>query len=127
MTHRVLIADGQVAVRDALARCAEDTLRADVTAVADGGEGLAELEESCYGFDLLLLEVEMPRATGLDVLSAVGSVRPETPVVMFSGEPAHREAALDMGAAAFLQKPFTDDELAELLGALTSRHEVVGV
>jgi DNA-binding NtrC family response regulator len=114
--HRVLVADDHPEIRQLLAHVVETRLGANVVTVEDGGEALYKLEEEGYDFDLLLLEVDMPRATGLDVLSAMSSIRPEVPVVLTSGRYHHEQAAMDLGARAFLRKPF---ELAQLTAVLS--------
>ncbi len=112
---RVLIAEDQAQLRELLAHIIETQLGAEIVTVKDGGEALYKLEEEGYAFDLLLLDVDMPRATGLEVLSAMASIRPEVPVVLTSGTHAHEEAALDLGARAFLRQPFDVAQLATTL------------
>ena len=112
---RVLVAESEPDQREILARVAAVALDAEVVAVSDGGEALGELEAASYEFDLVLLGVEMARASGLDVLSAVHSIRPEVPVVLFSRDAAASEAALELGARAFVRRPFRPAELGARL------------
>ena len=104
MTLRVLLAEDEALVRDATAQLLARELDCNVVQATDGGRALAKLEAYDYCFDLLVLDVDMPRASGLDVLSAVRSVRPEQPVLVHSGDPRHRDAVEALGAT-FLTKP----------------------
>ena len=55
----------------------------------------------------------MPEMNGLEVQSRLGKISPSTRVIIFTGkdDPLVRSAALNAGAAAFLTKPFDDEEL----------------
>jgi two-component system response regulator HydG len=60
-----------------------------------------------------LIDVCMPRMSGLEVQSKLRSISPWTRVIIFTGkeDPLVRSAALDAGALAFFTKPFDDEEL----------------
>ena len=104
MTLRVLLAEDEALLRAATARLLARELDCTVTEAVDGGRALAKLEAHGYRFDLLVLDVDMPRASGIDVLSAVRSVRPDQPVLVHSGDPGHRDAAEALGAT-FVPRP----------------------
>lgn len=83
----------------------------DVRTAKDGEDAIGwALSEP---FDLLLLDLQVPYATGLEVLQAVREhVRTRgTPVVLFSAAASERDRCLAAGADAFLTKPFTANEL----------------
>ena len=91
-----------------------------VVEAGDGDEALALASE--HRPDLIILDLMMPRMSGLDVLRRL---RDDTSVngahiVVMSAWPDADGAALDAGADHFLQKPFEPDELTamviELLG-----------
>jgi DNA-binding response OmpR family regulator len=88
-----------------------------VTALADGAEALAWLEGERP--DLIILDLMLPGASGLDVLARVrGEARlAATPVLMLTakGQGRDREAAERAGANRFMTKPFANaDMLAEV-------------
>ena len=112
---RVLVADDHPDVLTLITKLAREALNAHVTVTRDGGQALACLEEEDYAFDLLLLDVDMPRASGLDVLSAVTSARPGLPVVLISGNPEHATPAAEFGARAFVSKPRPRGDLGRVL------------
>jgi DNA-binding response OmpR family regulator len=85
-----------------------------VELVHDGREALERLrtEET---FDLVLLDIMMPHASGLDVLAELRRLphRTDTPVIMLTakGQDADRERAAEYGATDFLTKPFSPKKL----------------
>jgi DNA-binding response OmpR family regulator len=85
-----------------------------VELVHDGRAALERLE-SDEEYDLVLLDIMMPHANGLDVLRQVRTLphRTSTPVIMLTakGQEADRERAAEYGATDFLTKPFSPKKL----------------
>jgi DNA-binding response OmpR family regulator len=107
---RILIAEDEAGI----ARFLESALKAEgfATEVAADGES-AELLATTGGFDLVLLDVMLPRRSGLDVLAAIRRRRPEVPVILVTalGEREDVIAGLDGGADDYVTKPFDLEEL----------------
>ena len=87
----------------------------------DGMEGLDRLAE--HGdVDLILLDVNMPRMNGLDFLAAIKKdpARAKIPVIVVTTEGADKDAerALAAGAAAYVKKPFRNEELLAVIHRL---------
>ena len=65
--------------------------------------------------DLILLDIMMPHATGLEVLAELRELphRRNTPVIMLTakGQEADRERAAELGATDFITKPFSPKKL----------------
>ncbi len=85
----------------------------DVVTANDGVEGMEKIANDTY--DLIILDIMMPRMNGLEVLKEVKS-NPEfskTPVIMLTSEKGaeDRDYALTLGANTFLNKPFQPPEL----------------
>jgi two-component system, OmpR family, response regulator MprA len=84
----------------------------DVSVAGDGAEALAQIE--CTRPDLMLLDLVMPRRSGINVLDRMvrGTIR-ATPVIMMTAddEVKHRECAALRGVSVFLSKPFPIEEL----------------
>jgi len=110
--------------------CAEDDDRillflsrlliADGFTVLSAGDGEAALELSrnySGSIDLLLSDVKMPRMNGLELCEIMASERPETKVLMMSGDFESREQ-VSMRGLAFVQKPFTARSLQESIERL---------
>ncbi|HEY1752624.1 MAG TPA: response regulator transcription factor [Steroidobacteraceae bacterium] len=91
-----------------------------VTAVHDGDEALYTLGR--HHFDLLVLDIMLPRLSGLDVLR---QLRPKdaTPVLMLTarGEDIDRVVGLELGADDYLPKPFNPRELVARMRAILRR------
>ncbi len=106
---RVLIADDDEFVRENL-RLLLEANQHGVTAAIDGADAIRKLDEPV---DVAILDLNMPGATGLEVLGVIRSQRPELPVIMLSGagEAADAVAALKRGAFDYITKPFEPDEL----------------
>jgi DNA-binding NtrC family response regulator len=70
--------------------------------------------------DLLLIDVKMPVHDGMYLMRQVKEKKPGIPIIVMSGYPTRETIsnAEDLGAATFLPKPFTPDELAETLRAV---------
>lgn len=72
------------------------------------------------GIDLVISDIRMPGASGLDVLATLHSANQPVPVVLMTafGDRQTHEQALKMGAAALIDKPFELDELLTLANRL---------
>ena len=89
----------------------------DVVTADDGVEGMEKISND--KFDLIILDIMMPRMTGLEVLKEVKG-NPEfadTPVIMLTSEKSEsdRDTALNLGAKYFLNKPFQPPELLDVV------------
>jgi len=89
----------------------------DVISALDGSSGIARgLAEDV---DLVVLDMMLPGASGLDVLERLHAAKPALPVIALTalGEVDDRVAGLDAGAADYLTKPFSLQELAARIRA----------
>nr|WP_110668683.1 response regulator transcription factor [Salinicola halophilus] len=91
-------------------------------------DGAAAVERLCadHGFDLVLLDLNLPTRSGLEVLAALRRHDRTTPVLILTARGAieDRVAGLDLGADDYLAKPFALDELEARVRALLRRREV---
>jgi two-component system response regulator MprA len=120
MAHRVLVADDDRAIREALQRALElDGYEVETT--TDGVEALSTLRAE--QFDLAILDVMMPGVDGLGVCRVLRSDGSRIPVLMLTArvETPDRVAGLDAGADDYLPKPFELDELLARMRALLRR------
>jgi DNA-binding response OmpR family regulator len=94
-----------------------------VTCAADGADG--ELQALTSDFDLVLLDIRLPRKSGFDVLTAIRDAKPELPVIMLTalGETEQKVDGLDRGADDYLAKPFAFEELLARIRAQLRRPE----
>ncbi|MDE3135794.1 MAG: response regulator transcription factor [Acidobacteriota bacterium] len=92
-----------------------------VMTAADGVEGLARaLKDSP---DLVLLDVMMPRMSGLDVCKEIKALRPAIPVIMLTarGQEIDKVLGLEIGADDYVTKPFSIRELLARCKAVLRR------
>ncbi len=112
---RILVADDQVGIRRAIQRALERDGH-DIIQAVDGLEAARAIREA--GADLALIDINMPKMGGIELLTAFKAVAPAMPVVVMSG--GDRELGMglledttSMGATGILVKPFTLAELRE--------------
>jgi DNA-binding response OmpR family regulator len=117
--HRpaVLIVDDQPAIRAVLTRILEGHGGFDVAAAEDGIAALTRIDEACArresrpqrpAFDLLVLDILMPKLSGLDVIEAMRwsyPAPPRTMVISALDDEEHVAEALRLGAIDYLPKP----------------------
>ena len=84
----------------------------DVRAAADGDDAISNLQKE--SFDLILLDIKMPRMNGFEVLKFVKEKYPKTKVVMLTGFADLKNAieSKKLGAEDFVSKPY---DLVDLL------------
>ncbi len=120
MPATILVVEDDAAIRrgvlDALKFAGHATLEA-----GDGDKGM-KLALSAT-FDLMLLDLVLPHASGFDVLKALRRERPGTPVIILSarGEENDRVRGLKLGADDYMVKPFSVRELLARVEAVLRR------
>ena len=110
--------------RDTLRRLWERALQQEgyrVTAVADVHSAITELETGTFA--VVLTDLKLPDATGIDVLEATRQLAPATPVVVMTafGDVSTAVAAMKLGAVEFLEKPVEIDDLSALVKRLVAQ------
>jgi len=83
----------------------------EVLTVPSADEALEIIKR--YDFDLLLIDVKMPKHDGMYLMREVKQNCPEIPIIVMSGYPTPETIAdvLKLGATQFIPKPFRPDEL----------------
>ena len=113
---RVLIADDSLSVRKVQERLLSD-LGCEITAATDGLHALERLREG--QFDFIFTDLEMPRVNGYELISEIrgNPAWASLPIVVVSSRGADKyiTKAMNLGANSFLSKPFTQDQLQQVL------------
>lgn len=119
-TVRILIIEDETKVANALRKGLEAE-HYEVTIAATGEEGFFLASQG--SFDLLLLDLMLPRRGGLDVLATLRKRGIQTPVFVLTAKDAveDRVIGLDQGADDYLTKPFAFSELLARIRALLRR------
>ncbi len=92
-----------------------------VETASDGEEGLSKIKTN--SFDLVLLDVMLPKLSGFDVCKAARSVGISTPIVLLTarGEEIDKILGLEFGADDYITKPFSVRELLARVKAILRR------
>ncbi|WP_372610956.1 response regulator transcription factor [Halomonas sp.] len=95
----------------------------EVHPLADGRLARQRLSMPAHGHDLVLLDLNLPGCSGLEVLQALRTHDRDTPVLILTARGAveDRVRGLDLGADDYLAKPFALDELEARVRALLRR------
>ena len=93
----------------------------DVDCVYDGADGLNFASTGMY--DLILLDVIMPKMNGFEVLGALRNKKIDTPIIMLTALAAEDDKilGLDRGADDYVSKPFSFPELSARMRAVLRR------
>jgi two-component system chemotaxis response regulator CheY len=122
MALDVMIVDDSAAIRKILHRV---LLQADVPLGAvleasDGKEALEKLKSASVG--LILSDINMPNMDGIELLSALKAQEQTkgVPVIMVTTEGSSSRVmeAVNLGAAGYVRKPFTAEQIKEKLAGL---------
>ncbi len=119
---KVLFADDESSLRE-LMECELPLMGHRVVCCEDGQQALQALQRE--HFDLLIVDLDMPRVGGMEVVREVPRIAPETDVVILTGKGTMESAieALRLGVFDFLTKPCGLAELeAVLLRVAERRH-----
>jgi len=101
-----------------------------VSLAYDGQEAL-DFINSDEQFDLVLLDLMMPKLSGLDVLRRIREQEKfkSLPCIILTagGDAKHERDALELGATQFLTKPFSPKKLYALVARLTGAPDEAGI
>ncbi len=117
MSRRILLADDSVTIQKVIELTFSEQ-DYEILAVSDGTSAITQLTEARP--DLVLADVHMPGASGLEVCRLAKELHPGLPVVLMVGtfEPFEEADATAAGADSYLKKPFDSQELLRLVAEL---------
>lgn len=112
--NKILVVDDDKNIRMLLSQCLEEAGYQVISAV-DGEHALKKTEED--QFDLVMLDMKLPGMDGLQVLRRLRSLKPSQLVVIITAHGTIETAveAMKLGAADYLQKPFTPEEIRAIV------------
>lgn len=119
----VMVVDDSVTVRKVTSRLLERQ-GMDVVLAKDGVDAVTQLQEMEVIPDIMLLDIEMPRMDGFEVVSRVrhNSRLKEIPIIMITSRTGqkHRDRALSLGVNDYIGKPYQESVLLEAISTLTN-------
>jgi CheY-like chemotaxis protein len=107
-TRRILLVDDEEMVRKAI-RLILGLGGYDIVEAVDGEEAVHKYLEASPPFDLVVIDLDMPRLNGAEAMARIRNHHPEAKAIVLSGG-VH---AVDLDRMVFLQKPF---EIQQLIG-----------
>ncbi|PYS20513.1 MAG: hypothetical protein DMF72_21035 [Acidobacteria bacterium] len=109
----ILIVDDDAVIRGLLFDLLSEQYECNTASTAE--EALAFLEFETY--DVVVTDIAMTGLDGIDLLRRVQRKNPKTPVILISGKgnEHNTDSFLEMGAFAYVKKPFTLDEIEEVI------------
>jgi two-component system invasion response regulator UvrY len=118
---KVLIADDHAIVRKGLKEILRE--RPEPIEIGEAGDGQSVLNMvDADTWDILVLDISMPRLNGLEVLRRIKLLQPDLPVLMLSMHSAamYIQQSLKLGASGYLSKESAPEELLEAIDAARS-------
>ena len=117
---RLLLVEDSVSLSDSLKTILEKE-NYEVQCVYDGEEGLMYAQSGIY--DLIILDVMMPKKNGFEVLQELRNKKITTPIIMLTAlsQELNKVQGLDLGADDYRPKPFSTLELLARIRALLRR------
>ncbi len=113
----ILVVDDELSIRESLSGWLQQD-GYEVESAADGPAALAKAQETHY--DIMLLDVKMPRMDGITVLKKLRESNADTAVVVMTAHGAIQDAveAMKLGAHDYLLKPFDLEEMSLIIEKL---------
>jgi signal transduction histidine kinase/DNA-binding response OmpR family regulator len=123
--RRILIIDDELLIRRALSDYLSE-LGYDTTTAPDGAQGLEQARAA--SFDVVLVDLRMPKVDGLEVVATMKAEQPEVPVVVVSGTGVLSDVieAMRRGAWDYITKPIHDmDEITVVVERVLERARLI--
>jgi len=111
----ILICDDEMGIRESLNLILKDDYN---LSFCENGDKCLEWLESGNDIDLAMLDIKMPRQSGLDILKRIKEKRPGLKVIIVTGYRSIETAkeAIDSGAADYIIKPFSAKDILKSVG-----------
>lgn len=112
---KILICDDSMFARKKLSMSIAALGVKNISEAADGEEAVDKFKE--IQPDIVFMDIVMPKITGIDALKTIISEFPNAKIIMASsvGTQGHLKEAIKAGAADFLQKPISDEDVKKIL------------
>jgi len=109
----LLIVDDDAAIRGMLYDLFSDRYECHTASMADEAFQYLEVEH----YDVIITDIAMPGITGVELLKRVQLRDENTPVILISGKGSEQDskALLDLGAFAYVTKPFNLTEIEQVV------------
>jgi two-component system, sensor histidine kinase and response regulator len=125
MDSQILLVDDDVALLEALSEALRLRMNAADIATCDSGSTALE-QIASIDYDAIVADIKMPGMDGLELLSRIKELRPDTPTILITGHGEHDLAvqALRRGAHDYVQKPIDRDYFVTSLKRAIECHKL---
>ena len=122
--YNLLVVDDEEPLRQLLEAELGDAEEFSVDVAADGGEAINRIQAQVY--DVILLDIRMPRVSGIDVLKFVQEYSPTTQVIILTNYADIKTAiqTIKLGAYDFLAKPYDIEEIFNTIHRAIERRQL---
>ncbi|MDX6527935.1 MAG: two-component system, NtrC family, response regulator AtoC [Blastocatellia bacterium] len=109
----ILIVDDDDAIRGMLYDLLSEKYECNTASMAEEALQYIEVEK----YDAILTDIAMPGLTGVELLKKIQEHDSATPVILISGKGSEQDpqALIDLGAFAYVTKPFSLDEIEDVV------------
>ena len=114
MTEKIMICDDEEGVRESLKLILGDHY---YLVVVDTGKQALHMLANTKDIKVVLLDIKMPKVSGLEVLQEIKTKYPKTKIIMVTGYRSVETAAeaARLGASGYIIKPFKAEEILEVV------------
>jgi DNA-binding NtrC family response regulator len=123
--YRILVVDDEVSITFLLKTELEELSDFDVDVALNGTEAINLVQSTIY--DIVLLDIKMPRVSGIDVLRFINEHSPATQVIMLTNVIDYKTAieTIKLGAYDFVSKPYDSQQLLATVRRAAERRQLV--
>ncbi|OGH95178.1 MAG: hypothetical protein DKM50_13945 [Candidatus Margulisiibacteriota bacterium] len=120
---KILVVDDDKSIRQVLTFALREYY--DVTALSDGQEAIDCLYVE--HFDIILLDIRMPRLNGIEALKIIQKIAPDTDVIMVTAtiNSDITSSTMKLGALNYLTKPFEMEDLLKILFKISKKKHIM--
>ena len=114
MSFKILVCDDEENIRESVKLILDDEPYLQAFA-ADGREVIKKVKE--FKPDIIILDIKMPKLSGLDAIEQIKAINPDVKIIMISGyeQPDVIKEALSRGASDYLPKSFSGRQLKDAI------------
>jgi two-component system chemotaxis response regulator CheY len=111
----ILICDDSLLVRKKLKECLTECGKYNILEASNGRISIETFKQSKP--DLVFLDIVMPDKDGIEALTEMKKIYPESKVIMLSssGTRSNLKAAMEAGASDFIQKPWEKEQIEHIM------------
>lgn len=123
--YQILVVDDEESITFLLKTELEDLAGYDVDVALNGTEAINLIQSKIY--DVILLDIKMPRVSGMDVLKFINEHLPTTQVIMLTNVVDYKTAieTIKLGAYDFVSKPYDSAQLLTTIARALERRQLV--